>query len=336
MKQVLSLTVSLVALAVAIVALTEIRTAGQPTGQPAAQQAATDPLPGTKLSVEQLKAQFFHVSAGRRLKPKAWPNGARVAVALGFDVDNASANLARGDLALEALSRGEYGAVDGLPRVLRLLDKHNIPATFFIPAVSSILHPQMIKDIVAKKRHEIAVHGWIHENASLLSEAEEKRLLDQAVEYLTKEAGKRPVGYRSPGAGFSRNTLPLLKNAGFVYESTMMASDDPYEILIDGQPSGMVEVSTEWILDDAPYFGRTGALPSPELIFKTYRDEFDVAYEEGGGLLVFMLHPHVSGHRSRIVHLDRYIEYLKSKPGVWFATHEEVANYAKKSVSTTN
>jgi peptidoglycan/xylan/chitin deacetylase (PgdA/CDA1 family) len=300
------------------------------------QQPPPDPMPGTKLSVEQLKAQFFHVSAGRRLKPKAWPNGARVAVALAFDVDNASANLARGDLALEALSRGEYGAVDGLPRVLRLLDKHNISASFFIPAVSSILHPQMIKDILAKKRHEIAVHGWIHENASLLSESEEKRLLEQAVDYLTKETGKRPVGYRSPGAGFSSNTIKLLKNAGFLYESTMMASDDPYEILIDGQPSGLVEVSTEWILDDAPYFGRTGALPSPELIFKTYRDEFDVAYEEGSGLLVFMLHPHVIGHRSRIVHLDRYIEYLKSKPGVWFATHEEVANYAKKNGASSN
>ena len=116
----------------------------------------------------------------------------------------------------------------------------------------------------------------------------------------------------------------------------MMASDDPYEILIDGQPSGLVEVTTERILDDAPYFGRTGALPSPELISKTYRDEFDVAYEEGGGLLVFMLHPHVTGHRSRIVHLDRYIEYLKAKPGVWFATHEEVANYAKRNAAATN
>src|SRR5437773_7254809 len=98
MKQALSLAVSAVALAVAVFALTENRTAGQASGQAGGQpQASTDPMPGTKLGVDALKAQFFHVSAGRRLKPKAWPNGARVAVALGFDVDNASANLARGD-----------------------------------------------------------------------------------------------------------------------------------------------------------------------------------------------------------------------------------------------
>jgi peptidoglycan/xylan/chitin deacetylase (PgdA/CDA1 family) len=102
-------------------------------------------------------------------------------------------------LSLEALSRGEYGAIDGLRRVLAVLEKHSVPATFFVPAVSDILHPQMIKDILAKKRHEVAVHGWIHEKASLLVAGEEKRLLDQSVEYLTRQTGKRPVGYRSPG-----------------------------------------------------------------------------------------------------------------------------------------
>jgi peptidoglycan/xylan/chitin deacetylase (PgdA/CDA1 family) len=314
----------------------EDRTTGQPRGAAQPPTQNQDPLPGTKLSVDELKKQFFHVSAGRRLKPAAWPNGARVAMAIGFDIDNASPNLARGDLSLEALSRGEYGAIDGLRRVLAVLEKHSVPATFFVPAVSDILHPQMIKDIVAKKRHEVAVHGWIHENASLLAPGEEKRLLDQSVEYLTRQTGKRPVGYRSPGAGFSRNTIQLLKDSGFVYESTLMASDDPYEILIDGEPSGLVEVSTEWILDDAPYFGRTGSLPSPQLIFQAYKDEFEVAYEEGASMLAFMFHPHVLGHRSRIVHLDKWLTELKARSGVWFATHEDVANYAKKNAAATN
>lgn len=301
----------------------------------AAQQAAADPLPGTKLSVEQLKAQFFHVSAGRRLRPKGWPNGARVAVTFGFDIDNASGNLARGDLPLEALSRGEYGAMDGLPRVLRLLDKHNISATFFVPAVSAILHPQMIPSILEKKRHEIGAHGWIHENLSLLGESEERRLLNQSIEYLAKVTGRRPVGFRSPGATYSPNTIRLLKEAGFLYESTLMASDDAYELLIDGQPTGMVELPIEWILDDAPYFIRTGALPSPRLIFEVYKDEFDLAYQEGG-LVVLTLHPHIIGHRSRIVHLDRLISHIKSKPGVWIATHEGIVNYVKKNATSND
>ena len=111
--------------------------------------------PASKLSVDQLKAQV-RVTAGRRLRPQSWPNGGRVAVALSFDVDNMSASLARGDLAPGVLSRGEYGALDGLPRVLRLLDKYQLPASFFIPAVSDALHPQMIRGILASGRHEVA------------------------------------------------------------------------------------------------------------------------------------------------------------------------------------
>src|SRR3954471_13869544 len=149
--------------------------------------AQARPQPGTKLPLDQISGQMFHVSAGTRLKPAAWPNGARVAVGLSFDVDNATADLATGNLISESISRGEYGAVDGLPRILRLLEKHQIPASFFIPAVSDVLHPRMIRDIMAGGRNEIAVHGWIHESLpSLNNEVEEQRLLDQAIAHLTK------------------------------------------------------------------------------------------------------------------------------------------------------
>ena len=180
----LALTLALVSVAAAI---------------PGAQQPAPVAHPGTKLSIDELGKQMFHVSAGRRLKPKSWPGNARVAVALSFDVDNASATLARGVLNYEVISRGEYGAVDGLPRILRLLEKHKVPSSFFIPAVSAALHPNMIKDILASPlQHEIGVHGWIHELLPALNnEAEEQRLLNQAVDYLTKAIGKRPVGLPS-------------------------------------------------------------------------------------------------------------------------------------------
>src|SRR5262245_23870171 len=104
-----------------------------------------DPLPGVKLSLDAIRQQMFHVGAGRRLKPASWPGGGRVAVGLSFDVDNATATLSTGTLDYEVISRGEYGAVDGVPRLLRLLDRQHVPASFFIPAVSLELHPQMVK-----------------------------------------------------------------------------------------------------------------------------------------------------------------------------------------------
>jgi peptidoglycan/xylan/chitin deacetylase (PgdA/CDA1 family) len=294
------------------------------------QQPAPDPLPGAKLSVGQIKEQFLRVSAGKRLKPKSWPDGARVAVALSFDVDNATHALARGLLGANELSVGEYGAIDGLPRILRVLDKYQVPASFFIPAVSDLLHPQMIRDIMASGRHEIGVHGWIHEDLPALNnETEERRLLHDAIESLTKSMGKRPAGYRAPSWAFSQYTMQQVKEAGFLYDSSLMASDDAYEVLVAGQPTGVVEVPIGWILDDYAYFGGTaGTLPSPGLVLQIYESEFDAAYEEGG-LFVLTMHPHITGHRSRAAALDQLIAHMRSRPDVWFATHEQVARYVR-------
>jgi peptidoglycan/xylan/chitin deacetylase (PgdA/CDA1 family) len=301
---------------------------------PLGQQAAS-PLPGTKLSLDDIKKQMFHVSAGRRLKPPSWPNGARVAVGLSFDVDNATATLSQGVLDYEVLSRGEYGAVDGLPRILRLLDKHQVPASFFIPAVSAALHPKMIDEIKASGRHEIGVHGWIHERLPLLNDAgEEQRLLTQSIDLLTKMTGKKPVGYRAPSWQFSFWTLQQIKDAGFLYDSSLMASDDAYELLLDGQPSGLVELPIERILDDFPYFGggANGSNPSLDAVYEVFEAEFDVALEERG-LYLLTMHPHIMGHRSRVRLLDELIEHMKSEGRVWFATHEHIANYVRSTGS---
>ena len=298
--------------------------------------AQTRPQPGTRLSLEQLKAQMFHVSAGKRLKPKAWPNGARVAVGLSFDVDNATADLATGSLISESISRGEYGAVDGVPRILRLLDKYQLPASFFIPAVSHLLHPQMIPAILANGRHEVGVHGWIHEHLpSVNDSAAEQDLLTRAVETLTTAIGKRPVGYRAPSWQFSPHTMQQVKAAGFLYDSSLMASDDAYEILLDGAPTGVIELPIERIVDDFPYFGgaTNGGMPSPEAVEQVFESEFDAAYEEGG-LFILTMHPHITGHRSRIAGLEKLIVHMKAKPGVWIATHEQIARYLKANAGT--
>ncbi len=302
-----------------------------PATPAAAQEPRPDPLPGTKLSVDQLKAQMFHVSAGKRLKGP-WPNGARVAVGLSFDVDNATATLSTGNLDYEILSRGEYGAVDGLPRILRILDRQQIPSSFFIPAASAALHPQVIKDIQgAAQKHEIGVHGWIHERLPLLNnEQEEQRLLNQSIETLTKMTGKRPIGYRAPSWKFSQWTMGQVKAVGFLYDSSLMASDDAYELLLDGKPTGVIELPIERILDDAPYFGGNadGSNPSVGAVYEVFQSEFDVAHEEGG-LYLLTMHPHMMGHRSRAAMLERLIQYMKKKGGVWFATHEQIANHIK-------
>ena len=320
------------ALAGCMAACTEA--SSQQKGLPSPSASRTQP--GISLTMDQLKSQMFHVSVGRRLKPHSWPNGAKVAVALSFDVDNASPSLDHGDLSSESLSRGEYGAVDGVPRILRVLDRQNVPASFYVPAVSDALHPQVIKDIMAAKQgHEIGIHGWIHEDLPALNdEAKEQELLNKSLDSLTKAMGKRPVGYRAPSWHFSQFTMKQVKAAGFLYDSSLMGSDDAYEILLDSQPSGVIELPIERIVDDFPYFGSAanGSLPAPDLAETVFQSEFDVAYSEGG-LFVLTMHPHSTGHRSRAADLEKLIVHIKSKPGVWFATEEQIANYLKKATT---
>ncbi len=285
--------------------------------------------PGTKWSEEQLRQAVAPARVGRKLTPKSWPGNARVAVCLSFDVDNESYLLARGEKSPTTLSAADFGAETGLPRILELLDRHQVPASFFIPAVSAVIHPEMIPAIVKRGRHEIGVHGWIHESLPALNDAaEEERLLNQAIEYLTRATGKRPVGYRAPGWAFSQHTIGILRRAGFLYDSSLSAMDEPYELVSNGEPTGLTELSIDWTLTETPYLGRGGTMPSPAQLFQLYREEFDGAYEQRT-MFVLTLHPHVSGHRAPLKHLDELIAYMRAKPGVWFATGEQIARYLK-------
>ena len=180
-----------------------------------------------------------------------------------------------------------------------------MPASFFIPAVSAVLHPEMIPAILKRGRHEIGVHGWIHEFLpGLDSAAEEERLLNQAIDYLTKATGKRPVGYRAPAWAFSEHTLGLIRKAGFLYDSSLMAMDEPYEI-VERSTHGLQSVD-RLDVDRTPYLGRTGAMPSSEQLYQLYREEFDGAYEQRT-MFVLTLHPHVTGHRAPMRHLDQFV-----------------------------
>jgi peptidoglycan-N-acetylglucosamine deacetylase len=312
-------------------AMTMVALGGRPVkAQPRPQ---SQEQPGTQWSQQEIFDAVAPARAGQKLTPGSWPGGARVAVCFSFDVDNESLSLSRGNVAPVALSAGEFGATTGLPRVLALLKRQGIPASFYIPAVSAMLHPKMIEMIREPGVHEIGVHGWIHESLPLLDDPkEEERLLNQAVEYLTEVTGRRPVGYRAPAWAFSQYTLGLIRSAGFLYDSSMMAMDEPYALMAKGQKLDLIELPVDWVLDDYPYFGpnANGSAPNPEAAFLVYRDEFDEAYDEGTMFLLTM-HPHVIGHRSRIRHLAELMSYMKSRPGVWFATAEEIARYLKES-----
>jgi peptidoglycan-N-acetylglucosamine deacetylase len=296
-------------------------------------QATTQP--GTLWSDEKILETVHAVSMGPKLLPKAWPNHARVAVLITFDDDTQAPLLRDGTTEPTALSASDYGAQTGTPRLLEILDRHNIPATFFVTGVDAMIHPELVPSILKSRRNEIGIHGWIHEYPpGLDSEAEEERLLDKAIAKISSLTGKKPAGYRAPSWAFSSFTMDLIKKKGFLYDSSLQASEVPYEIFAKGQDTGVVELPIDWTLTETVYLGAQGHMPSPDLLFQLYKQEFDGAYKEGTTFILTM-HPYLGGHRAPMQHLDDLLTYMQSKPGVWFTTGEQLADYAKQSAAET-
>ena len=295
---------------------------------PAQSQSPAEPW---NWSEEYVRSAVNQVRAGRDLNPPSWPGGARVAVLFSYDVDNETVQgLRTGEISIGPLSQGQYGHRVALPRVVGVHDRENVPATFFFPAWSLKLAPEQAGVVKASGMHEIAVHGWIHELNTSLDGPTEERLLRDAVDEIERITGERPVGYRAPSWNFSPNTLSIIRDMGFLYESSLMADDRPYELVQNGEATGMVELPVEWILDDAPLYNPQGNSYSPPRdVAQVWMDEFDKAWEEGTMFLLTM-HPHISGHRSRIIALEGLIEHMKAKGGVWFGTHEEAARWVRE------
>jgi len=303
---------------------------------PGCAEPVEEATPPWERSMDDVRAEVELVRAGKDLTPASWPGGARVAVALSFDFDSETGALRDGQDSPGEHSRGEYAARVAVPRILALLEKHAIPASFFVPAVTALLHPAEVEAILAPGVHEIGMHGWIHERNSLLTEETERELMRRSYETLTEVMGKPPVGIRTPSWDFSPFTLKLIRELGLLYDSSLMADDRPYEVNESGQASGVVELPVEWLLDDYPYFGfsRFDAIRphiTPGEVMEIWAAEFDVAYQEGTMFLLTM-HPKYIGHRSRLAMLDELVEYMKGHEGVWFATHEEIARYVAEGL----
>jgi peptidoglycan/xylan/chitin deacetylase (PgdA/CDA1 family) len=273
------------------------------------------------------------VRAGKRLRPAKWPGGARCAVALSFDSDHETSDLRDGGKSIGRLAWGQYGARVGVPRILDLLNRYSVRASFYVPAVTALIHPEEQRRIVAEG-HEIGLHGWIHEVNTQLPPAAERDLAWRAADALERVTGARPAGLRTPSWDFSWETLAIEKELGLLYDSSLMSDEDCYELLLDGEPCGLVELPVEWVRDDAVYFmmNRFSALrpyTPPADVFDIFRREFDAAYADGG-LFQLTMHPHVIGYRSRIWILEEVIRHARAHSGVWFATHAEVVRWAKE------
>ncbi|WP_293351548.1 polysaccharide deacetylase [Phenylobacterium sp.] len=273
------------------------------------------------------------VRAGRRLAPSAWPGGAPFAVALSFDSDHETNDLRDGGGSISRQSWGQFGARRGAPRILDILARHQTPASFYVPAVSALLHPDEQRRVVAEG-HEIGIHGWIHELNSTLPYDAERDLMLRAAETLEAISGMRPTGIRTPSWDFSPHTLRIICEMGLAYDSSLMADDDCYELEMDGRPTGVVELPVEWIRDDAVYFGMNrfaGLRPytPPEAVLDIFRRELEGAAQEGG-VFQLTMHPHIIGARSRIWILDEVIRMARSMNG-WFATHAQVVAHVREA-----
>ena len=257
----------------------------------------------------------------------------RLTVALTFDHDAFSDSVRRGDPPVK-FSHGEFGPRVGVPRILRLLARESIPATWFVPGHTLVTFPATIEAILADG-HELGVHGWYHEDFSELTADDQRDILDRAVTAIHHAAGVAPAGHRAPYWALGPDTLRLVENAGFIYDSSLMADDyrlfrvrhgDRHSVA-DGTTFGsegvLVEVPIYWGLDDWPIFepapGRDG-LAAPSRVLEIWTGELRYAYEHApGGLLTITMHPECIGRGHRMAMLEQFIATAQALPGVVFS-----------------
>lgn len=257
----------------------------------------------------------------------------RLAVALTFDFDAESAWL--GSFKVDtpsALSRGAYGANEGVPRILKLLDKYQLPATFFVPGDTADRHPFETKAIAAAG-HEIAHHGYCHEPPPGLSEAEEREMIERGIDALERQVGVRPRGYRSPAWELSHNTFALLAEYGIEYDASQLAADRPYWVHDRGERTDIVEVPGAWELCDSSLFmfafspSYLTGLASPSRAQEIWVGDFDGMYgENSDACYVLTMHPQIIGRHHRLQMLERVIQHILDHDGVWFAQMGQIAD----------
>ncbi|MDQ2854660.1 MAG: polysaccharide deacetylase [Chloroflexota bacterium] len=265
----------------------------------------------------------------------SWPEGKRAAACFTFDVDAESPILFDHPESagwLDVMSHQAYGPRTGVPRILRLLDRQGIRATFFVPGYTADRWPAVVRAI-RDAGHEIGHHGYLHEGARSAPDLEtEEGWLLRGLDALDRVAGVRPVGYRAPMWELSYRLPALLARHGFTYDSGLMDADHPYRLATGPEPGApsIVELPGHWSLDDwepynyLPGITGSGVIASPTEVLARWTLELEALVAEGG---LFMLtnHPFISGRASRVVALESLIERARSIDGLWIASAEEIA-----------
>ena len=259
-----------------------------------------------------------------------WPGDTRCVVIMTFDVDGVSGALNQDPDSGRfpgLMSLREYGPTVAMPRILELLERHGIPASFYIPGYVAETHEEMVRQI-AERGHEIAHHGYMHEPPNTLSKEREAEILDRGSDVIERITGKRPKGYRAPGAELSEHSVALLAERGFTYDSSLMGDDVPY--LIDGGGHQIVEVPLHWEMDDVAYFNYAPSLQirqfmaTPDHVYQVWSAAFEGAHHYGRSLVPTM-HPYVIGRPGRLRMLERLIQYMQGFTGVTFMRAVDVA-----------
>jgi peptidoglycan-N-acetylglucosamine deacetylase len=269
-------------------------------------------------------------------KPVPWPNGARVAVCITFDIDADSilhlAHRDRSHRLVSAQSLLRYDRI-AVRRIVDMFRQFDIRQTFFFPAWCMEQHPDLV-DYILKDGHEIAHHGYIHESPNEMSGVEEERYwLERGIEVIQRMTGARPRGWRAPVYDFSEYSADLLIEQGFLYDASLMGDDVPY--VLKTQAGEVLELPSHWALDDWPQyaymkeFAYRSPIKSPDEAMAVFMAEFEAAWKHRG-MWVAVWHPTVSGRLARCDRIAKMIAEMTKRGGVWFATMEEVARHIQR------
>jgi len=264
-----------------------------------------------------------------------WPDGIQCPVALDFHLDAESLLVAIDPANARrpiTLSQWTYGPRAGLPRILRLLRKYGIRASFYIPAITAERHPYAVEAIHAEG-HEIGLHGYTHRRPDALTPDEEEEELTHAIEVLERVTGQKMRSYISPAAEYSMHTLGLLIKYGLEFGADGMDDDVPYYVEIDGEQTDFLQLPLNFALDDAPlywfnllpalFYG--GPYAEPSRVYELWTTEFDALYDEGA-VYHLCMHPFLSGRGARVRTLERVIQYIMLKPDAKFVTLGDIAD----------
>ena len=266
-----------------------------------------------------------------------------------FDFDAMSGFISRGMTSPTPISRGEFGADVGVPRLLTLLEKYKIPASWYIPGHTLETYPDQCRRI-ADTGAEIGHHGWTHEPPATLTREKEEAGLIRANEQIKKLTGRFARGYRSPSWDLSPHSVELLLKHGFIYDSSMMANDYlPYRIrqgdvitlekpAVFGQPTKLIEVPVSWSLDDYPHFEflRTPSSVLPGLmnagnVLANWIDDFLYLKDHlEWGIINYTFHPFVIGRGHRMLALEKLLRTLTDNGAVFMTVEAAVTEYDRK------